>query len=122
VFDGVPGEFAGFLTEPAFTTDETTFCHWRRTSDPAWRTGAVARPEGDDPDGSAELLRLLDGDPDAYRAWAEGYFETPVARSAVRHVFDHRPLTQGVVYALNPRLSPADLAEDASEIDYPMSG
>ena len=34
----------------------------------------VRLPDQDDPDGSSELLRLLDGDPAAYQAWAEEYF------------------------------------------------
>jgi hypothetical protein len=119
LFAGVPEEFAGFLAEPAFSLDETTFCLWRRLSDRAWQIGAIDCLEGQDPDGSAELLRLLDGDPEAYRAWAEDYFETSVARSAVDHIYAHRPLTEEVVKDLNPQLSLIDLAEDVSEIAYP---
>ena len=121
LFDGVPGEFAGFLEEPAFSIADTTFCLWRRSSDPAWQTGTIEPLDGEDPDGSAGLLRLLDGDPEAYRAWAEDYFETTVALAAVKHIFGYRPLIEEVVAALNPELSPTDLAEDISEIVYPMS-
>jgi hypothetical protein len=42
-------------------------------------------------------MRLLDGDPEAYRAWAEDYFETTVALPAVEHIFGHRPLTEDLV-------------------------
>jgi hypothetical protein len=121
VLDGVPEEFAGFLAEPAFSMDETTFCLWRRPSDPGWQTGAIGLLEGEDPDGSAELLRLLDGDPETYRAWAEDYFETSVARPAVAHIFGHRPLAEEVVRALNPELGLIDLAGDLAEIAYPTS-
>jgi hypothetical protein len=119
VFDGVPEEFAGFLTEPAFSMDETTFCLWRREFDPVWRAGAVDPLEGEDPAGSADLLRLLDGDAEGYRARAEDYFETPVARWAVDHIFAHRALTEEIVRALNPELGLNDLAGDLSEIAYP---
>jgi hypothetical protein len=119
VFNGVPEEFAGFLTEPAFSMDETTFCLWRRRADPTWQTGAIDPLDGEDPDGSAELLRLLDGDPETYRTWSEDYFETSVNRSAVDDVLSHRPLTEEIVKALNPELSLADLAVDLSEIAYP---
>lgn len=119
VFEGVPEEFAGFLAEPAFSMDETTFCLWRRPTDPTWQIGVRSVLAGEDPDGSACLLRLLDGDPDAYRAWAEDYFETSVARSAVDHIFGHRPLTEKIVKILNPTLNLDDLTEDVSEIAYP---
>lgn len=120
LFDGVPDEFAEFLSEPAFSIEESTFCLWRRSSDTAWRTGSIEPFDGDDPDGSAELLQLLEGDPEAYRVWAEGYFEATVPLPAVEHVFEQRPLTAEVVKALNPELSLADLAEDISEIAYPI--
>ena len=121
IFDGVPEEFAQFLNEPAFSIADTTFCLWRRPTDPAWRTGTIEPLDGEDPDGSAELMRLLDDDPEAYRAWAEDYFETTVTLSAVEHIFGHLPLNEEVVKALNPELSLTDLVEDASEIAYPMS-
>jgi hypothetical protein len=120
MFDDVPEEFAGFLNEPAFSIADTTFGLWRRPSDPAWWTGTIEPLDGEDPDGSAELLRLLDGDPEAYRAWAEDYFETSVALSAVEHLFGHRPLTEEVVMALNPELSLTALVEYAYEIAYPI--
>jgi hypothetical protein len=119
VFDGVPEEFAGFLTEPAFSIDETTFCLWRRHSDSNWRTGADSLLGSEDPDGSADLLRLLDGDAERYKVWAEDYFETPIASEAVNYIFAYHPLTEKTVRALNPTLSLNDVAEDVSEIAYP---
>ncbi len=119
VFDQVPVEFANFLCESAFSIQDTTFCIWRRRGDPSWQVGAIEPLDGEDPDGSAELLRLLDGDPEAYRTWAEDYFETSVARSAADHIYAHRPLTDEIVKALNPELSLVDLEEDLAEIAYP---
>src|SRR5689334_1151513 len=52
VLDEVPTEFAAFLTEPAFSTEDASFCIWRRTTDAVWSRGNIAFPEGDDPDGS----------------------------------------------------------------------
>lgn len=119
VFDRVPDAFARFLAEPAFTIADSTFCIWRRPGDPAWQAGGGAPPGDEDHDGSAELLALLDGDPDRYRAWAEDYFETEVPRRAVDHIYAHQPLTGPVVHALNPELDIADLAGDLAEIGYP---
>lgn len=119
VFDGVPEEFASFLEEPAFSIEEATFCLWRRSSDPAWQAGSIGPLEGKDPDGSAELMPLLDGNPKAYQEWAEDHFETLVALSAVESIFGHTPLTEHVVKLLNPDLSLEELADDLAEIGYP---
>ena len=116
---GVPGEFSEFLIEPAFSMEETTFCLWRLYSGPSWQTGPIESLEGEDPDGSAELMQLLNGDPEVYRAWAESYFELPVARRAVVHIYDHLPLDEEVVTSLNPQLTLMDINGDASEIAYP---
>lgn len=121
LYEGMPKELAGFLTEPAFTIDETTFCLWRRQSDPAWQTGPVPHSERDDPDGSAGLLRLLGRDPEAYRVWAEDYFELTVSGWAVDQIFRHQPISEPIVTALNPRLSLNDLVQDATEIGYPTT-
>src|SRR5919198_763652 len=52
VLDDVPSEFQDFLTEPAFSIRDTTFCIWRRHTDPSWQVGEIDYPEEDDPDGS----------------------------------------------------------------------
>jgi hypothetical protein len=45
VLDQVPAEFEEFLTEPAFSMAETTFCIWRRNGDPSWQTGQIEYPD-----------------------------------------------------------------------------
>jgi hypothetical protein len=124
VLEGIPEEFVEFQPEPSWAIEAfggfTTFCLWRRYTDPAWQMGPVELPPGTDPDGSSDLLRLLDGDPEGYRVWAEDYFERPVVRWAVDQIYAHSPLDEEVVRALNPQLSLMDLAADASDIGYPM--
>src|SRR5262245_39911361 len=92
--ESVPREFAECLREPAFSMDDTTFCIWRRYADKTWQCGTIEFPDGNDPDGSAYLLTCLDGNPESYRAWAEDYYTRPVLLSAVRQVYEHRPLTE----------------------------
>jgi len=126
VIDHVPSEFADFLAEPAFESQVATFCLWRRTGDHAWHRGPLALPRGDDPDGSAYLLRMLDGDPRTYRAWAEEYFELEapeervVPLAGVERVYRHEPLSDALVTLLNPSVQLADLADDVREIGYPQ--
>jgi hypothetical protein len=76
-----------------------------------------------DPDGSEGLLELLvDDSPEAYRRFAEDYYElTSVNLAAVRQVYALQPLTQPLVTTLNQQLSVADLAYDIAEIGYPTA-
>ena len=124
VFDGVPEEFAGFLSEPAFDNANRTFCIWRRAGDATWSRGPVAYVPGDDPDGSAALLELLDGRPASYARWATEYYEprAPVDVDAVTQVYAHRPLTAALVARLNPAAALDDLRADIEEIGYPETG
>jgi hypothetical protein len=101
-----------------------TACLWRQATDDRWQTGAIDFPAGqEDPDGSERLLELLlDDSPEAYRRFAEDYYQpNSVDLAAVQHVYALRPLTQRLVTALNEQLSVADLAYDIAEIGYPTA-
>lgn len=127
LIDTVPAEFQSCLVEPAFSMESTTFCIWRGYRDSQWQRGAIAFPVGEDPDGSQELLSILDGRPDSYGAWAVDYYElSEISLDAVRHVYDHSELTGEIVYELrsgligdNEPVSLTDLEDDVAEIGYP---
>jgi hypothetical protein len=119
VLEGVPADLAEGLSEPAFRMGDTTFCIWRRYDDAAWQHGPVQFPSGADPDGSEHLLSLLDGRAETYQEFAGEYYEQPIPIEAVRHICEHRPLTQSIVTMLNAEIGLADLAEDIREIGYP---
>ena len=118
VLDDVPDVFRGFLAEPAFAVEDTTFCLWRRTEDPCWRIGNIAYPEGADPDGSDQLLFIFDGKPETYRKFAEEYYERSIPLSAVEYIYKHQPLTDEIIASLNPDASIADLKADIENIGY----
>jgi hypothetical protein len=120
VLDDVPAAFSSFRTQAAFAMDETTFCVWRRHGDPAWQRGTLAFPPGEDPDGSARLLSMLDGKPETYQHWGETYYERPLDLSAVRHIYARKTLTPDIVRALNHDIELSDLSDDAEEIGYPL--
>lgn len=124
VLEDVPSAFLEFLSEPAFSPEETTFCFWRTLSDADWRWGNIAFPDGDDPDGSRELLHLFDSKPRSYCKWAEEMYERAVDLAAVSQIYAHQPLSQALLSALNPSLSSPDanIEEDAEEIGYPTLG
>ncbi|MET3984798.1 hypothetical protein [Streptomyces sp. PvR034] len=123
--DGVPEVFAPQLTESAFATDDgvlaATAVFWRETGDTAWRAGPVDFPAGvPDPDGTDHLFAVLAaGTPEAYRDFAEDYWESDLPLDAVRHVWELRPLTDSVVDALNPGLPLAAVTPWLARLGYP---
>jgi hypothetical protein len=127
VLDEVPELFTPYVDEPAFTDEDgmpvVTACLWREADSERWTAGTIEFPEdpSDDPDGALSLFALLtDRSPEAFRRWAEDYYEIEVDPEAVRHVFAAGPLTDAVVAALNPDITLADLAKDVAEIGYPV--
>ncbi|WP_338696026.1 hypothetical protein V2W30_12040 [Streptomyces sp. Q6] len=93
VLDSLPAVFRRYVDEPAFTDDglpRVTGCIWRETGDTRWHTGDIDFPEDEeDADGAEWLLELLlEGTPEAFRDWAEEYYERPVDLAAVRRVFE----------------------------------
>ncbi|WP_199848345.1 hypothetical protein [Streptomyces sp. Ag109_G2-6] len=126
VIDEVPEVFKPFVEEPAFTDEDdvpvVTACLWREATDDRWRHGVIDFPAGcSDPDGATGLFELLvDRSPEAFRRFAEDYYEVPVDLEAVRDVYALRPLSQKLVSSLNAEVTLADLAEDLAEIGYPQ--
>lgn len=120
VLDEVPEVFAPFLAEPAFTISDTTFCIWRTRSDASWRRGRIEFPRAVDPDGSAELLSILDGKPETYQRWAQTYYDCPVNLFAVTHIYNHHTLSNRIIRMLNGSLSREDVEQDQQEIGYPL--
>ncbi|GGL53176.1 hypothetical protein [Planomonospora parontospora] len=127
VLDSVPEVFRHCVTEPAFCDENgmpvVTACLWRETGDDHWRVGEIDYPDGaSDPDGAPHLFtRLVDPSPEAFRRFAEDYYEVPVDLEAVQHVYALRPLTQTVVTTLNADLTVKDLADDLAAARYPSA-
>lgn len=121
VLDEVPNEFAEFLTEPAFSITATTFCIWRRNADGSWQTGQINYPYEEDPDGSEDLLFILNGNPATYKEFAEQYYECSIDLEAVRSIYQHQPLTAEIINRLNPEVSLESLGPDLDEIAYGSS-
>ena len=124
VVDGIPTAFDEFVTEPAFSDNgvpRLTLCLWRSTDDLSWRHGSVRFPPGVDPDGADRLFAQLDGRPETYVSFASEYFECDIDVEAVKSIYRHEPLSEGVVMALNPELSLSDLTADLEAMHYPFS-
>jgi hypothetical protein len=120
VLDHVPTAFASFLSEPAFSMGDCTFCIWRQPEDEQWHCGPVAFPGDDDPDGSEGLLWMFDGRPETYVDFASEYFKKALELDLVRRIYVHEPLTPLLVAQLNPEAGWEDALKDADEIHYPV--
>ena len=116
----LPPVFARFVREPAFHLEWSTFCLWRQHDDLAW--SVVPDPEASSSlkwDGSEELLRILDGNPSTYQAWAEEYYERDVSLPAVQAIYAHEALSAELVATLNEEATLKEVAADRAEIAYP---
>lgn len=131
LFETVPDVFRPYVNEPAFSAadeDKTplaTVVFWREQSGTEWECGLVEIPADgiEDADGADRLFDVLvDGRAEAYRKFAVEYYEVELGLETIRHVYALRPLSPGIVAALNPDVSLADLAEDIAEIGYPVAG
>lgn len=121
LFDDIPSELQASLDEPAFAIEDTTFCIWCQTSTSQWQRGSIDFPESSDPDGSMELLKIFDHQPNTYQQWAEDYYECAIDANVVQQIYQHTPLNQAMIHQLNPELLVADLLEDIQEIGYPFA-
>lgn len=120
VLDHAPEAFATFLSEPAFSMGDCTFCIWRERGDQHWQRGPVAFPRGDDPDGSEGLLWMFDGRPETYVDFASEYFEKDLEVDLVRKIYAHENLSPLLVTRLNAEASLEGILNDAKEIRYPV--
>ena len=122
VIDALPADLAPAVDEPAFDARNCSFCIWRRSDGARWEHGPVQFPHGDDPDGSAQLLGMLDGRRESYGAFAADYYEVELPLDAVAAVYAHQPLTPALLAQLNADASIDMLREDVAEIGYPDPG
>ncbi|MFJ9417136.1 hypothetical protein ACIRPT_23520 [Streptomyces sp. NPDC101227] len=86
-----------------------------------WQAGEIDFPDGyADPDGADWLFQpLTTPTPEAFKEFAEDYYETTVDLDAVRRVYDLRPLNRRTVRALNATTSLKAVAAAAVGIGHP---
>lgn len=117
----LPEQFRHFIAEPALSMRQTTFCIWRRDDDTKWNRGNIGHTEGNNADGSENLLSIFDSNPRTYQQWAEKYYKRPISLALVEHIYAYEPLTEAVVRGLNPTTRLTELTPDLDEIGYPAS-
>jgi hypothetical protein len=115
-----PSELSGFVSEPAFRWDDTSFGYYYLPSTPEWKRANDTTTYSADDAGDCELLNHLVGGPSDYGKFASDYFETEVPTDIVTDVFNHAPITQAIISTLNPSIKLEDIEDELyAEIGYP---
>ncbi len=121
LFEGLPPELEELRTEPAFDAANSTFCLWRLNGGDRWHRGTVELPEDHpDPDGSAELLAILDGEPSTYVAFASDYYEHDIDLEAARAIYAAQPLSDALLRGLDPDADLDRIRAEAEAMSYPV--
>ena len=116
--EGCPPRYASFLSEPAFSMENTTFAFW--WDETGWQQSAAVTKSQRQWDGS-EYLDLVVGSPEGYVEFARDYFEVDLDVEAVARFYALEPLTPTLAHAVNPGADLQALAGDIAEIGYPMA-
>jgi len=121
LFQNVPADFAGFLTEPAFTIEDSTFCIWRLSNESTWHAGDIEYPDQDGTaDGSGWMLQEYVEGPQAYVDFCKDYYEREIPLGTVQEFWESKPFNEEMMRALNPGTTALSLEKDLLEIGYPI--
>jgi hypothetical protein len=128
LLEGFPDALRAALEEPAFSPGDHTFCIWRLTTAGHYSIGKIdfpvrkgMEPFRSDPDGSAELLSILDDNPKTYTEWASEYYEQEVPLAAVEKVYAHAPIDRALVASLSEEADFETIAQSALAMGFDVS-
>jgi hypothetical protein len=115
----VPKDCLLYLKEPAFECDNATVFGWNGIDGSEWHS-TTEKIAGVD-DGSAYLLSFIKLVPVAFWQWAVDNYEVDLSLELVERVYDHVPLTDNLLFALDPGLNADIVRCDAIKIGYPLA-
>jgi len=116
VLDDLPPLLTSYLNEPAFAFQDTTFCIWQLSAGKSWHVGNIGYLDPDD--GSSDLLFIADGKPETYQQWAEEYYERHFPLDVIEAIYDHKPVTEAMLKALNSKITLEEIGTELVEICY----
>lgn len=117
---GLPKIYDEFIFGEPVNSIGTTFCFWTNNQN-QWQIGLVENLE----DGSEEMLKIFDGNPQTYIDWATDYYADGfiVNENTIRlvtEIYEGKPLTKSMVLTINNAIEHWEqLQEDLAEINYP---
>ena len=111
----LPDVFHAFI-EKSLECIKSTFCIWK-TKDGKWsRSDMVGTQE----DGSAEMLDILDGNPQKYVEFCEWYYQVNIPLDIVEKVYNGESLTLEMVKSLNSKIEDIELVKnELDKMGYP---
>jgi hypothetical protein len=124
VIENVPNEFKDFILGEPVKSKGTTFCIWRKNDDENWKIGEIEFPNDEYGDGSADLLYILDNNPETYKDWALDYYDEhfencELKLETIKHIYDFKTLTKEIILELNPFIEDfEELKEELKIIGY----
>ena len=101
---GLPEQFYDFIYNEPIKTRKSTFCIWRTIADSEWQTGETVEP-----DGSEDILYLLDGDPKKYVEFCEDYYEKEIPLDIVEKIYQGESISLDMILKLNDELEDEDI-------------
>jgi hypothetical protein len=116
-YKDVPNEFAEATKEPAFTTENVSYCFWRKREDENWKYSVSPSTINND---VFFMLKDLVGDPKTYVEFCEDYYEENIDLKVVKAIYQHTPITENVAKALNADVDYLLLQEELTKMEYPF--
>lgn len=105
-------ELAPFLKEPSFENDVATLYFYNIGNNLNWQSIPFSK--------DIPFLGFIKNKEKAYIDWARDYYETEIAKEPIIDIFDHQPITEEMVKALNSDCTFLDLKSELDEIGYPQ--
>ncbi|TDR27846.1 hypothetical protein [Hydromonas duriensis] len=105
-----------FVNELAFSMQDASFIYWYDFTKHFW-IKALVEKQGED--GSIKLLQWFINSAYTYKEWADDYYEISLDLEICKKIFDHAPLTETEVKAINKDIDFSLLSNEISEIGYP---
>jgi hypothetical protein len=123
----IPEVFQDFIFGEPVKSIGASFIIFRMYGDTHWQAiSNGAKKQDANSDGAEDLLFILDGQPQTYKAWAEEYYEeeleSEIPLEAVQWIYEGKELSKEIVLLLNPSIESLEvLGKDLDEIAYPYS-
>ncbi len=115
IVQGLPDVFQEFIKK-SLESIRTTFCIWK-TKDGKWSRSNMV---GTQKDGSAEMLDILDKNPQKYVDFCQWYYQKSIPVDLVEKVYNGEALTLEMIQRLNSKIEDlSSVKDELNKMGYP---